>query len=318
MYNDQNMNNNDMNSNQGMNNNMNMNNDQGMNNNMNMNNNQGMNMNTNYNGQQYNNMPQNNNNNNNNKSGSKTIFIIIAVVVALVVFGIFILNKKDNNLDGNQNGTNNNGSSSIDNNTNNNNQGNNNSSNDNTNNGGSGDASSSIVEYGNSGKIDSVGLELKMLDKAYVRENYDRYKHLSIYQLFSVKNNSDKPLLIGTVYSTDSAELQEVSSSKNKLTNYSTYVSYKTPSGEKKTQDCGFFSKGGGFDSPAISETAYIIKPGETKNAYISCTIENWKDSLGTFDNISGYVVGDMFDKEAIGFRAPTGYSSMVELNKGE
>ena len=192
------------------------------------------------------------------------------------------------------------------------------SSNDNTNNGGSGDASSSIVEYGNSGKIDSVGLELKMLDKAYVRENYDRYKHLSIYQLFSVKNNSDKPLLIGTVYSTDSAELQEVSSSKNKLTNYSTYVSYKTPSGEKKTQDCGFFSKGGGFDSPAISETAYIIKPGETKNAYISCTIENWKDSLGTFDNISGYVVGDMFDKEAIGFRAPTGYSSMVELNKGE
>ena len=95
MYNDQNMNNNDMNSNQGMNNNMNMNNDQGMNNNMNMNNNQGMNMNTNYNGQQYNNMPQNNNNNNNNKSGSKTIFIIIAVVVALVVFGIFILNKKD-------------------------------------------------------------------------------------------------------------------------------------------------------------------------------------------------------------------------------
>ena len=316
MYNDQNMNNNDMNSNQGMNNNMNMNNDQGMNNNMNMNNNQGMNMNTNYNGQQYNNMPQNNNNNNNNKSGSKTIFIIIAVVVALVVFGIFILNKKDNSLDGNQNGTNNNGSSSIDNNTNN--QGNNNSSNDNTNNGGSGDASSSIVEYGNSGKIDSVGLELKMLDKAYVRENYDRYKHLSIYQLFSVKNNSDKPLLIGTVYSTDSAELQEVSSSKNKLTNYSTYVSYKTPSGEKKTQDCGFFSKGGGFDSPAISETAYIIKPGETKNAYISCTIENWKDSLGTFDNISGYVVGDMFDKEAIGFRAPTGYSSMVELNKGE
>lgn len=263
MYNDQNMNNNDMNSNQGMNNNMNMNNDQGMNNNMNMNNNQGMNMNTNYNGQQYNNMPQNNNNNNNN-------------------------------------------------------QGNNNSSNDNTNNGGSVDASSSIVEYGNSGKIDSVGLELKMLDKAYVRENYDRYKHLSIYQLFSVKNNSDKPLLIGTVYSTDSAELQEVSSSKNKLTNYSTYVSYKTPSGEKKTQDCGFFSKGGGFDSPAISETAYIIKPGETKNAYISCTIENWKDSLGTFDNISGYVVGDMFDKEAIGFRAPTGYSSMVELNKGE
>lgn len=179
-------------------------------------------------------------------------------------------------------------------------------------------STSSIVEYGNSGKIDSVGLELKMLDKAYVRENYDRYKHLSIYQLFSVKNNSDKPLLIGTVYSTDSAELQEVSSSKNKLTNYSTYVSYKTPSGEKKTQDCGFFSKGGGFDSPAISETAYIIKPGETKNAYISCTIENWKDSLGTFDNISGYVVGDMFDKEAIGFRAPTGYSSMVELNKGE
>lgn len=294
-------------------------NDQNMNNNMNMNNNQGMNMNTNYNGQQYNNTPQNNNNN--NKSGSKTIFIIIAVVVALVVFGTFALNKKDSSLDGNQNGTNNNGSSSIDNN--NNNQGNNSSSDNNENNSGTNNntnnnASSDAFDYGTSGKVDSIGLELKMLDKAYVKEGYENSKTLSIVQLFSVKNNSSKSLVVGVVYPTDSEELQQAYNSKDKI-NYNTFISYDSLSGERKTQICGNFSRGGGAYSPAISETAYIIKPGETKNVYISCNIENWKDTLGNLDNIKGYVIGDMYSKGSKGFRVPTGgYSSLVEVYKSE